>query len=284
MLATHTHTIFHNGALVNYLFNYDAMRGANVLGTRELLRLAFSERTKVFNHISTTFVFGWSKKDILLETDNNDDLDLLDFGYSQSKWVSERLVQQAMSMGLPGRIFRPALVSPTGDCGGAEADISIRLLAFMLKYGIGTTAANQVSFAPVDQVASNIVAISSTPGGLGQTLHVTRDEYANLAHVTDILGRITGRPLELLSLRGFVDAVIERCTKDDPLFPLLNFFVRSTDNISAMSFKRYCNSNYRAARARSGCAADPSLESVVTGIYQFMKQQGLIDASSSVEP
>jgi thioester reductase-like protein len=274
-LASDTHTIVHNGALVNYLYNYEAMRDANVLGTREVLRLAFAERLKVFNHISTTFVFGWSKQDRLHEQDNNEDLDLLDFGYSQTKWVSEQIVQGALSAGLPGRIFRPALISPTGECCGAEADISIRLLAFMLKHGLGTSAPNQVSFTPVDQVARNIVAIAQVPESLGQRLHVTRDDDAKLADVTDILGRLSGRPIELLELHDFVDAVIERCTKDDPLFPLLNFFVRSTEKISAMSFKRYDNSQYRAARALAGCADDPSLESVVSGIYQFMKKQGL---------
>jgi thioester reductase-like protein len=274
-LASDTHTIFHNGALVNYLYNYEVMRDANVLGTREVLRLAFAERLKVFNHISTTFVFGWSKQDSLLEQDNNEDLDLLDFGYSQTKWVSEQIVQDALTNGLPGRIFRPALISPTGECSGVEADISIRLLAFMLKHGLGTSAPNQVSFTPVDQVGRNIVAIAQVPESLGQRLHVTRDDYAKLADVTDILGRLGGRPIELLELHDFVDAVIERCTKDDPLFPLLNFFVRSTEKISAMSFKRYDNSQYRAARARAGCAEDPSLEAVVSGIYEFMKKQGL---------
>jgi thioester reductase-like protein len=274
-LASDTHTIVHNGALVNYLHNYEAMRDANVLGTREVLRLASAERLKVFNHISTTFVFGWSKQDSLYEQDANKDLDLLDFGYSQTKWVSEQIVQAALTEGLPGRIFRPALISPTGECSGVEADISIRLLAFMLKHGLGTSAPNQVSFTPVDQVARNIVAIAQVPESLGQSLHVTRDDYASLADVTDILGRLSGRPVELLDLHDFVDAVIERCTKDDPLFPLLNFFVRSTEKISAMSFKRYDNRQYRAARSRAGCAEDPSLESVVSGIYEFMKKQGL---------
>ncbi len=279
-LACETHTIVHNGALVNYLYNYEAMREANVLGTREVLRLATAVRLKVFNHISSTFVFGWSKQDTLHEQDTNEDLDLLDFGYSQTKWVSEEIVQGALRAGVPGRIFRPALISPTGACSGAAADISIRLLAFMLQHGLGTSAPNQVSFTPVDQVARNIVAITRDRASLGQTLHVTRDDYASLAQVTDILGRLSGRPIELLGLHDFVDAVIERCTKQDPLFPLLNFFVRSTEKISAMSFKRYGNSQYRAARARVGCGADPSLEMVVGGLYAFMQTSGLAPTQS----
>jgi thioester reductase-like protein len=278
-LAQNTHTIVHNGAMVNYLYNYEAMRDANVLGTKALIALAFDERLKVFNHISTTFVFGWSKQDVLSESDINTDLGLLDFGYSQTKWVSEKIVRDALSKGLPGRIFRPALVSPTGDCSTADADISVRLLAFMVKHRIGTSAPNQVSFTPVDQVAENIVAIALNPESLGQTLHVTRDEYASLADVTEILGRLSGVPIALLDLHDFVAAVIARCTKEDPLFPLLNFFVRSTDNISSMSFKRYDNSQYRAARAGANCSGERSLEAVVTGIYEYMKKQGFAPAS-----
>ena len=45
-LANEMDTVFHNGATVNYLFNYDRMREANVLGTNEVLRLAFEGRPK----------------------------------------------------------------------------------------------------------------------------------------------------------------------------------------------------------------------------------------------
>lgn len=283
-LSRGVHTVYHNGAMVNYLYNYDDMRDTNVLGTRELVRLAFSQRTKVFNHISTTFVFGWSNQDTLEETYSNHDLSLLDFGYSQTKWVSEQIVHKAIASGLPGRIFRPALISPSLGGEGAEADISIRLLSFMLKYGLGTTATNQVSFIPVDQVAHNIVAIAQDEGGLGQTFHVTRDAYASLADVTDILGQITGRPIRLLDLDDFVDAVLARCTKEDPLFPLLNFFVRSTENIKAMSFKRYDNRGYQSALATTGCHGDSSLEAVVRGIYLFMQRKGMVSSPVATVP
>jgi len=103
-----------------------------------------------------------------------------------------------------------------------------------------------------------------------------QNTVANLADVTEILGQMTGQTIRMLDLDAFVDAVLARCTKDDPLFPLLNFFVRSKDKIKAMSFKRYDNSQYQAARALAGCDADPSLESVVGGIYQFMDRKGLI--------
>jgi acyl-CoA synthetase (AMP-forming)/AMP-acid ligase II len=70
-LATDVHAIYHNGAQVNYLLDYEAMRGANVGGTNEVIRLALSHRPKVVNHVSTTFVFGWSVQETLTERDTN---------------------------------------------------------------------------------------------------------------------------------------------------------------------------------------------------------------------
>ena len=151
-LANEIDTIFHNGATVNYLFNYDRMRDANVMGTNEVLRLAFEGRPKEFNYVSTTFIFGWAVKDVLYETDFNEDMELLDFGYSQSKWVAEQVVADARSKGLSTRIFRPALVSPSVTGGGNNFDIAVRLVAFMVNHGIGVDALNQVSFVPADIV------------------------------------------------------------------------------------------------------------------------------------
>ncbi|HTS35463.1 MAG TPA: thioester reductase domain-containing protein [Candidatus Solibacter sp.] len=276
-LANEIDTVFHNGATVNYLLNYDRMRDANVLGTNEVLRLAFAGRAKSFNYVSTTFIFGWAVKKVLYETDFNENMELLDFGYSQSKWVSEQVVMDARRRGLMTRIFRPALVSPSITGGGNNFDIAVRLVAFMVNHGIGVDALNQVSFVPADITANNIVAISTTPGTENQTYHVVRDDYANMLDITGLITKATGRQFEVFSLPDFVPELIRRCKKEDLLFPLLDFLVNSVDNISAMEFKRYDNSGYQAARDASACGKpDPSLEDTVNGILKFMQRKGII--------
>jgi thioester reductase-like protein len=276
-LADNVHAIYHNGAVVNYLLDYQAMRDANVGGTNEIIRLAMSHRAKVLNHISTTFVFGWSVKDTLYETDTNAGMDHLDFGYSQSKWVAEQVVVDAMQRGLQARIFRPALLTPSLQGGGFNFDISIRLLAFMINHSIGTTAQNQVSFSPADLAAGNIVAISRVPESVGATYHVTRDDHASMTDITAILGRLTGLTFRDYSLKAFVPEVIERCHPGDILFPLLDFLVRSVENITAMEFKRYDSTNYRTVRDASPAGkSDPALEDVVLGILRFLRKQGLV--------
>jgi thioester reductase-like protein len=276
-LANEIDTVFHNGATVNYLLNYDRMRDANVLGTNEVLRLAFEGRAKSFNYISTTFIFGWAVKKVLYETDFNQGMELLDFGYSQSKWVSEQVVMDARRQGLTTRIFRPALVSPSITGGGNNFDIAVRLVAFMVNHGIGVDALNQVSFVPADITANNIVAISTTPGTENKTYHVVRDDYANMLDITGLITKATGRQFEIFSLPDFVPELIRRCKKEDLLFPLLDFLVGSVDNISAMEFKRYDSSRYQAARDASVHGKpDPSLEDTVNGILRFMQRKGII--------
>ncbi len=280
-LANEIDTVFHNGATVNYLFNYDRMRDANVIGTNEVLRLAFEGRPKEFNYVSTTFVFGWAVKSVLWETDFNENLDLLDFGYSQTKWVAEQVVADARSKGLSTRIFRPALVSPSVTGGGNNFDIAVRLVAFMVNHGIGVDALNQVSFVPADIVANNIVAISTTPGTENKTYHVVRDDYANMLDITGLITKATGRQFEIFSISDFVPELIRRCRKEDLLFPLLDFLVGSVDNISAMEFKRYENSCYQTARDASEWGkADPTLEDTVNGILKFMHRKGIISVAA----
>jgi thioester reductase-like protein len=279
-LANEMDSVFHNGATVNYLFNYDRMRDANVLGTNEALRLAFEGRPKDFNYVSTTFVFGWAVKSVLFETDMNEDMELLDFGYSQSKWVAEQVVADARSKGLSVRIFRPALVSPSVSGGGNNFDIAVRLVAFMVNHGIGVDALNQVSFVPADIAANNIVAISTTPGTENKTYHVVRDDYANMMDITGLITKTTGRQFEIFSIADFIPELIRRCRKEDLLFPLLDFLVGSVDNISAMEFKRYDNSSYQTARDASRWGkADPSLEDTVSGILKFMHRKGIISVA-----
>ena len=280
-LANEMDAVFHNGATVNYLFNYDRMRDANVIGTNEVLRLAFEGRPKELNYVSTTFIFGWAVKSVLNETDGNQNMELLDFGYSQSKWVAEKVVEDARNKGLSVRIFRPALVSPSVSGGGNNFDIAVRLVAFMVNHGIGVDALNQVSFVPADVVANNIVAISTTSGTENMTYHVVRDDYANMLDITGLITKATGRQFEIFSISDFVPELIRRCRKEDLLFPLLDFLVGSVDNISAMEFKRYDSSSYQMARDASAAGVpDPSLEDTVNGILKFMHRKGIISVAA----
>ena len=276
-LSQRVDIIYHNGALVNYLLDYQSMRASNVAGTRRILDLALSGKKKELNYISTTFIFGWASKAVLYEQDQNAAMEFLDFGYSQSKWVAEQLVYSAMKQGLSGRVFRPALITPALNGAVGSLDITTRLLAFMVKYGIGVDTQNQVSFMPVDVTANNIVTISQKTDALGKTFHVTRDQHETLFQITELIQRKTGITFEYFALNDFVPEVLKRCDIADPLYPLLDFLVGSIDNIAAMEYKQYSSLNYQTIRNQSlHGIQDASLAEVVDGIISFLRCKDLM--------
>ena len=276
-LATRVQAVFHNAALVNYVLNYEALRPHNVDGTRELLRLSYVGTQKEFHFISSTIIFGWTGKGTLLEIDRNDGMVNLDFGYAQSKWVAEQLVFAAEKQGLKVRIYRPSFISASTAGVGSRNDIAILLLAFMINHGVAVNALNQISFLPADIAADNIAAIFKQQQTADRTLHVTVDGYYNLMDITRLISCDYGYTFVYYDIPSFLAELKRRCRKDDPLFPLMDFFNRSQSKIAAMQHKRYNNDRYREARQLSGHGrGDPLLKDTVSYLMTYMLRRGII--------
>jgi thioester reductase-like protein len=280
-LSEETDAIVHNGAQVNYVLSYDALRAVNVEATRELMRLAATKKKKPFHLISSTFIHGWSDRPIAAEHEYNEQLEDLDFGYAQSKCVAEHVVRNAERHGQPIRIYRPTLISASSHGIGSTNDIGVRLLAFMIKYGIGVEALNQTSFLPVDLVSDHIARIFNLKDTESSTLHVTTTQYYNMMDVTRNITEQFGYSFKYLSLPRFIEEMNRLCTPEDLLYPLLVFFNRSYDKLKPMESKRYDNRYYRAALKCVGpdvMETDPS--DTVAYMVKHLQRDGLIPVAS----
>ena len=93
-MASQIDSIYHNGALVNFTYPYQALKAANVLGTQEVLRLASQIKVKPVHFISTTTIFSEvsSESEMISENTISEHPEGLHTGYSQSKWVAEQLI------------------------------------------------------------------------------------------------------------------------------------------------------------------------------------------------
>ena len=270
--------IFHNGACVNYVMTYEAMRNANVEGTRTALTLALESDVQALHLISSTFVFGWTRKGMLLESDCNAEMQGLDFGYAQSKWVAEQQAHAARSRGLDVRVYRPSLISVSTRGAGDSNDVAVRVLAFMIRHGIAVDSPNQVSIVAADVVARNIVGISRLDGEAATALHATVDDYYSMGDLTRAITRRFGYTFVYYDVPGFIDELNRRCSADDPLYPLLDFFNRSADKIAVMQLKRYSSALYQRERARlADPRADPSVEETAAYLVGYLLEQRLID-------
>ncbi len=279
-LAETIDTIVHNGAWVDYVLNYDTLRPANVEGTRELLSLARTSRLKQFHFISSTTIFGFTGKRFLLEQDSNPEMSGLDFGYAQTKWVSEQLVLQAREQGIDARVYRPAFITASTSGFGHSTDIVVRLLSFMIKYGVAPNADIQLSFMPVDIAAHNIAAVmTSSAGAQVPVLHVTIDDYFNMVDLTTQISMDYGIPFRYVDLEKFSREMKRLCTVADPVFPLVDFVARAHSKVLVMEGKQYRNTEFRLALEHSGSGVpDASLQETVSFLMTHMRTGGMLPA------
>lgn len=275
--------IYHSGAEVDYVQPYEHLRDVNVASTVTLIELAASGRPKRLDYVSTTFMFGFVARETCDEGDGNAEMEGLNFGYSQSKWVAEQLVLDAAGRGLNAKIYRPSLISASRTGRYAKGDLMARIFAYMIRHGLSVDAVNQISLLPVDVCANNIVALSrlAEAESTATTVHLTADSYYTMRDACMAITAAHGYSFDYVSLEAFIAHMNAHCTKHDLLYPLMAFFNQNFRRILSMREKRYDNRYYREARARAAATmAEPPLETVVGGIVDFLQTEHLVPAPS----
>ena len=163
-LSRRVQVIFHAAANVNLVYPYAALRDANVGGTREVLRLAMKSGATL-QYISTNGVlppsqYGW-KEDAMLDVESVPDK--LPDGYGQTKWVAEKLVQEAGRRGLPVKIHRAGTISGHSLTGaGNVSDLLNAVIVESIQLGYAPDVAGwRAEMTPVDFVSKAIVHLSN---------------------------------------------------------------------------------------------------------------------------
>jgi myxalamid-type polyketide synthase MxaB len=225
-LAAGISGILHNGAQLSQLAPYSQLAAANVGGTRTVLELAALRRPLPVELISSVAVYeaqAYRDRE-LLETDDLAEWRGIQIGYSQTKWVSERLVLAAGRAGLPVRTYRPPLIAGHSRSGlWHQDDLLHRLLRGCLELGLAPDIAWELDLVPVDYVADAVTAMAWQPPAAGRCLHLHHPEPLLL---TDVLGGLIdrGAPLELVPMARWLEALENQ--PGNPLHPIRAFFSR----------------------------------------------------------
>jgi amino acid adenylation domain-containing protein/thioester reductase-like protein len=232
-LANQIDVIYHNGALVNFVKPYSLLKAANVLGTKEILRLACQTKTKVVHHVSSDSVFGtighFTGAKVLRETDDlNLTEKILFLGYSQSKWVSEKLIQAAQSRGLPATIVRPGLILGHSKTGLTNLkDYPSRLIKGCIQIGCYPDLPNKSEyFVPIDYAGRAIVHLSRQEQSLGQIFHIVNPKPIQFLEFFQWIASY-GYPLTKLPYSQWKERLIEhtRFSQENALYPLIPLIV-----------------------------------------------------------
>ncbi len=211
-LARDTAQILHNGAEVNFVLPYDRLRPSNVDGTTELLRLC-ARGGAPLHHVST--IGALARSDGKLDFTERDlgAPELLETGYSQSKWVAEARVREAASRGLPVAIYRLGNVSGdsrTGICN--TEDFISRAVTAWVQLGIAPDFDDLYDVTPVDFVSRALVHLALSGDALGRTVHLVNPHPLSLRALTAWM-RETGYALELLPAPKFAAELASRVAK-----------------------------------------------------------------------
>ncbi|KAI9199486.1 male sterility protein-domain-containing protein [Polychytrium aggregatum] len=263
-ISEETDMIVHNGAEVHWLFDYDRLKGPNVLGTATALRLATTHHLKPLHYISTIGTIPMAKKaDKPLEEKIYSAWNISG-GYSQTKWVSEQLVNKARSRGVPATIIRPAVIAGDSQYGVSNSDDYIwRYVKGCIQLGVAPSHATLVTMTmdPVDHVAKVVAEIAGSEEALSKfVFHISDSEHSVLTETRLFeIVRSHGWPILFETREQFKEAFHSHpAVESNALFPLMHIMMD-------MSFK-IDNANTRSIYP-TPC---PSLEGVVEKCLNYL--------------
>lgn len=207
-LASRVQVIVHAGATVNLVYPYAALRGANVGGTREILRLASLGGATV-QYVSTNGVLppssesgGWPEDTML---DVGSVPEKLSDGYGQSKWVAEQLVVEAGRRGLPVKIHRAGTISGHSLSGAANAyDLLTALIVESIQLGHAPDVEDwRAEMTPVDFVSNAIIHLANQTHAEQTVFHLGDPNPVDMKSVFDDLAEL-GYPTQRLGWEEWV--------------------------------------------------------------------------------
>jgi thioester reductase-like protein len=216
-IAERVDHIIHSAASVSFSLPLDQARVINVEGTRTMLQLAELARERGglerYCHVSTAYVsgthagsFGEHELDVGQQFRNT---------YEQSKFEAEQLVRA--QRGLPTTILRPSIVVGDRRSGWTAAFNvlywPLRAFARGLYPAVPAIPSAPVDVVSIDYVADAIYELSRSPGGIGETYHLTAGAHAsNIAELSELASRYFDRPPPRVLAPAEFASLAERAT------------------------------------------------------------------------
>ncbi|BCL75688.1 hypothetical protein JHS3_14240 [Jeongeupia sp. HS-3] len=227
-LAANIDAIWHNAAQVSVVRDYRSLRAANVLATRELVRLAAPRRVPL-HYISTLAV----AQPLALAPEAAERFvpahrGLAD-GYQQSKWLSEHVLENAQARGLPVAVYRLGrVVGPRGRPWVNPQDLVWRIVRASVRAGCAPDFDVDEVWTPVDVVADTVVRLATAGSTMGGGVYQLACN--GMVSLADVFAALTvfGYALERCSMGEWLTRVALHADEDDRA--TLSFFETRSGN------------------------------------------------------
>jgi amino acid adenylation domain-containing protein/thioester reductase-like protein len=254
-LASEVDVIYHNGALVNFVFPYHAHKQANVGGTMEILKLASATRIKPVHFVSTLAVFlsGKNKNGrIWYEDTDLNEIGVPYGGYAQSKWVAEKMISTAAELGIPASTYRPGPIAGHSRSGvWNEDDMICNMVKACVTLGAVPDLSIMLDVVPVDYVSKSIVHLSQQPESFGSAFNLSTSEQLNFTELVDLVSDL-GYPLSRIPFDNWKADLFELAMHDPEggwqvFLPLINEI-----DMEVVSMPRFDQENTLAGLRETG--------------------------------
>ncbi len=282
-LATKVDSIYHNGALVNFLYPYSALKAANVLGTQEVIRLAARSRLKPLHFISTVAVFfsrTHFQRGVAAENDPPQCDETLKGGYKQSKWVAEQLVLNARERGLPAVVYRPVRILGSSKTGIMDfKDTLCHLIKACIALGKYPRLDTLIEYLPADYVAEAVVHLSLQERSLGRIFHLCNPAPVSYKSFLQELNSL-GYPLQEIPYDHWVLELEQLAARQpqEKIYSFLALFLRDSNNLLLQQM-RFESQNSRAGLGNE-VVCPPTDAKIISTYLTYFQKNGLIPAPS----
>lgn len=276
-LAAECDALYHNAAVVSVVREYGSLQAVNVRGTRELLRLAAAVRPKPLHYVSTLAVAPPAHLSPEVPEDFVPPHPGLRDGYQQSKWVAERLVQQAAERGLPATVYRLGRVAGAPERGLVNTqDLVWRILLAGIPVGALPRLEVGEVWTPVDYVAGALVRLSLEPRP-GAVFNVAPTPEVRLSELFGWV-RDYGYPVELCPVPEWRERVARGAGSADERTTLAFFDLRSGSAAPAFHLGPIRSERFIQALAGSGLSCPPADRRLLYRYLDYCVARGLLPA------
>ncbi|MDR9860355.1 MULTISPECIES: amino acid adenylation domain-containing protein [Pseudomonas] len=219
--------LVHNAANVNHVLDYESLAADNVEPIFELLRLCEGRSKKVFNFVSTLSASSTvDAEGRVLELPAAPTPPIyIRNGYNLSKWVGERILERARTLGVRVNLYRPGNISFNSLSGVCQPHKNRLMLMLKGSIQLGQVPAFALNFdlMPVDFLARFIAFHASRYSAQRAVFNLHNPEPLSWdAYVASF--RETGSEFALVSVTDWQQQ-LGRVDANNALFGVLGFYL-----------------------------------------------------------
>ena len=236
-LAKKIDRVFHMGAKVSFLLPYRELRDSNVLGVKHVIEFCGHKKPKKCEYMSSTAIIDsdlFDHRQVIGERPLGVDDPGLGYGYAQSKWVGEELMQRAADAGMAVTRYRASGIAPSLDrfCRLNMGDTLALIMLAIIDMDAAPDFPNAIAdFTRLDYIADTILERSHDAEG--RIVHVSHPRPVTFDRLMELL-RDFGLKLTKLPYHDWIKSFDEYSKTSplpnmDRLSPLLKEKVQGTN-------------------------------------------------------